>query len=198
MPIQSLPRSVKTLQHPKALANARQVVRGTYHLIYSDRLNEDAIIDTLYGPERNQVGFPNSLIGDSTNVVGAGRIEPVPEEMKVLDSRIAEKEVYRLFWLPYNYGGNNLSEAWFDGNQAITVPLIASGSRIEMVPGMRVWINLTGSPDMLEPVDGGDNRWALDAFIVVENSQPNLGDILEFQALIVKDKTQPGRFISVP
>lgn len=198
MPIQSLSRSVKTLQHPKALANARQVVRGTYHLIYSDQLNEDAILDTLYGPEKNQVGSQYTLTGDSTMVVGAGRLEPVPEEMKALDSRIAEKEAYRLFWLPYNYGGTNAQEASNDGYQAITTPLVAGGSRVEMVPGMRVWINLTTTPDQYEPVDGGDNGTALDAFVVVENTQPNLGDILEFQALIVKDKTQPGRFISVP
>lgn len=198
MAIQNLPRSVKTLQHPKALGNARQVVRGTYHLIYSDVSDLRPVADTAFGMERNAVGSTGSLAFDGTYVVGAGRLEPVSEEMKALDSRIADKEAYRLFWLPYAYGLAPDLEAQRDGNQSVTTPIDESngtGSNVELLPGVRVWINIKAEASTTHPND--EEQVYLDAFIVVENAQPNLGDILEFPALIVRDKTQSPRTLTI-
>lgn len=196
----SIPQNsgVKTLQHPKAIGNARTQARGfMFPVLISDLDFTETV--TAYGVERGPSTDPSSHIpfDPATNygIIAVGRLERIPTESALKDVRIVQREAYRLYWLPSGYQGsgndyNRGTPSPLD-DQLLGDPSPTLGFR-KLEPGMRVWISaeaVGGVPKETNQIDDA----LMVAFEVIEAPVNVSGEVIEFEAIIAKDETAPRR-----
>lgn len=180
--------SVKTYQHAKAIGNARKAARGAMVPILRDVTGEDALgqAETDYGPERVAVAFSTISVNVSggDNILAIGRLERLSAEAVEGDVRLANKEAYRLYWLPFAW---THAEGDYHGNpQAIGNDINPSASPSQnvdfLVSGMRVWIVLDANS--LSSIIGLPAH----EFVVVDVFRNGIADVVEYEATVIRSE----------
>lgn len=189
---------VKTLQHQKAIGNARAQVRGFMFPVFVDIA--DAPVETEYGIERGGPTDPAAPItldeGNLEGLIAYGRMERIPAESMLDDVRIRGKEAYRLYWLPSAY--ENTAGDYRDNPLGLDVNLSGWSLLRKLEPGMTVWI-------AAEAVAGVPRAWSaasldgaeLTAFEVVDAPININGEVVEYEAMIAKDEAAPRRRLAL-
>lgn len=184
---------VKTFQHPKALGNARASVRGYMFPVFRDDVEDWQGGETAYGPENSRPG--ETLAADlatGEGIIASGRLERIPPDSALADPRIARKEAYRLYWLPFRYG--DTTNDWNVGN-----PGRLEAGVLPLAQGMRIWLptEATVSP---VPSYASDSvaGMELTEFQVVGDSSNVMGEAVEYEALVVRADGKPKRTVVDP
>lgn len=188
---------VKTYQHPKAIGNARSTVRGAMVPILRDVTGQDVFgqVTNPYGPEKANVDANNIAIDPSSGegLLAMGRLERMSAEDVEKDVRLANKEAYRLYWLPFSwvhakgdYQGNP-QKIGSEVNPGTPVP-----TDVDFVAnGTRVWIVLdSNGPNELE----GCQAWE---FTVVDSFRNGIADVVEYEAVVCRSEGVTPRLVTM-
>lgn len=188
---------VKTYQHTKAIGNARSTVRGAYVPILRDVTGQDVFGQETnpYGPEKANVGV-NAIAVDTVQgegILAMGRLERMSAEIVEKDVRLANKEAYRLYWLPFSwvhpngdYHGNP-QKIGDEVNPSSPVP-----TDVDFITnGTRVWIVLdaNGLTDL-----EGCSAWE---FTVVDSFRNGIADVVEYEAVVYRSEGVNPRVVTL-
>lgn len=182
--------AVKTFQHAKAMGAARTQSRGFMFPIYGGPEEGLPTQRTDFGydkvPQNDTMGIDS---GPGVGLLCHGRLELVSTEVSVQDVRIAHKEAYRLFWLPFDPATD-----WTNGNPVLAPDTQTQGMR-KLAPKQRIWIATesvvaharSDRQEMrgLQGAETDDGQW-LTGFDVIEAPFNAAGEIVEYEALIVR------------
>lgn len=179
---------IKTYQHKKAIGNARNTVRSAYVPVLRDVTGQDVVGQETnpYGPEKASID-PNSIsvdLASGEGVLAMGRLERLKAEDAEGDVRFANKEAYRLYWLPFSW--THANGDYFGNPQKIgseinpDAPTPTEASFISS--GTRVWIVLDANG--LEDVEGAQ-AWE---FTVVDSFRNGIADVVEYEATVYRSE----------
>jgi hypothetical protein len=197
----SIPQNVgiKSVQHRKAMGNARTEARAFMLPILRDAVGPDYVGATsnAYGPERVDAAYQLTIDKETTqNIIAFGRLEAFSSEQVQGDIRLANKEAYRLYWLPVAYSA---SETDYSHNPMVLPSEVnpVFPQAVDMIAaGMRIWIALASGY-----IPGASTAGALDAstvteFFVVDDYSDSTGDLVEFVATVVRTDS-PRRLVAL-
>lgn len=187
---------VKTYQHPKAIGNARNTVRGAYVPILRDVLGQDVVGQETnpYGPEKENVGVSSIAIdvNSGAGVLAMGRLERMSAEDIEKDVRLANKEAYRLYWLPFSW---THTKGDYHGNPQAIGSEINPGAPVPkdvdfITSGTRVWIVLDANS--LDDIKGL-KAWE---FTVVDSFRNGVADVVEYDAVVYRSEGVTPRVVT--
>lgn len=176
---------VKTYQHRKAIGNARSTSRGYMIPILRDVSGQDVYGQNVndYGPEKVGVGSTISVnLTTGSGVIAMGRLERMSKEDVEKDVRFANKEAYRLYWLPFSWIHANGD---YHGNPQELGGEInpASPRAVEhIVSGTRIWVVLDANG--LTDLDDS-TAWE---FTVVDSFRNGIADVVEYETTVYRSE----------
>jgi len=182
--------TVRTYQHPKAIGNARQTARGSMHVILRDVVGQDVVggTDTPYGPERvAAVATITCNPATGEGILASGHLERYEADAMEGELRVSHKEAYTLYWLPWgwdDYQGNPQAVGTdINPDEPQQVDYITAGTRL--------WIVLDTSD--LQDIHGTEAH----EFIVSESRRQGPGDVVAFEAVVIRSEGTPPRQVVV-
>lgn len=187
---------VRVYQHKKAIGNARNTVRGAYIPILRDVSGQDVFgqVTNAYGPEKanTEQGITVDLsLGDG--VLAMGRLERLSAETIEADVRLANREAYRLYWLPF--GWTHVEGDYHGNPQAIgseVNPAAPTPTGVDFLTnGTRVWIVVDANG--LEDINGRE-AWE---FTVVDSFRNGVADVVEYEATVFRSEGVTPRVVTV-
>lgn len=188
---------VKTYQHPKAIGNARSTVRGAYVPILRDVTGQDVFgqVTNPYGPEKANVGANDIAIDVSSGegLLAMGRLERMSAEDVEKDVHLANKEAYRLYWLPHSWVH---AKGDYQGNPQKIGSEINPGAPVPkdvdfVTNGTRVWIVLDANG--LNDLEGC-SAWE---FTVVDSFRNGIADVVEYEAVVYRSEGVTPRAVTL-
>jgi len=197
-----LPLGVKTIQHPKAMGNARTAARGFMVPIFRPSVGPDVVTDgsaaTDYGPERYAPGAAH-VVDELTldGIVAFGRLEALGADGASQDVRLTNKEAYRLYWLPASYSGSRTDHSSNPINLGAEINPSAPQEVERLHANTRVWIVLDSAY-----VPGKSDLSALNGavateFVVLDVFNDATGDLVEFGATVVRSEGSTRMVVSI-
>lgn len=186
--------TVKTYQHRKGIGNARSTARAMMLPILRDISGLDTYgqAETTFGPERvSAVGTLSVNLSTGAGIVAMGRLERLSAEDAGGDVRLMEREAYRLYWLPYEW--THASGDYHGNPQQIGTEINAGTAQLlsRIVARMRVWIPLD-----IAGVTNLDDALAHEFEVVTAFAQ-GIGDVVEYEATIVRVEGAPTRTVNL-
>lgn len=194
----SAPSGVKTLQHEKTAGLVRSQARAAHFPIFYERRKTV----NQYGPEEGSSLPVTFSVSSSTSsgIIATGRIVRESAEAAVVDSRIADREAWRLFWLPYSRPSGSSD---FANPLPVDSDLIpdAPSSLQTLRAGLTIWLPTVNGAPVCEIGPFSDlasfDGQPVEAFYIVEAPFSNMGEMYENEALVVREEGSARRTLEV-
>jgi hypothetical protein len=191
---------IKSIQHQKAMGNARAQSRGSmFPIFYSSSPMPWDRDTTVYGPEESIQSPADFDFSQSSNsgVLASGRLESISvnEATSIVNGiHITQKEVYRLYWLPWDYNEDPTVNDWTIGNPPRSYSAIAGLDPLArfLLVGMTIWLPSEADSNPRTGYEAGIEyqNMIMTAFKVLDAPINMMGDHLEYVAIVARVEYQ--------
>lgn len=179
---------IRSTQHPKSMGHTRSQYRQFYVPIIAYAFSGlDRSSDNAYGTEPTKLTYGSTVnidISTGEGILAVGRLENISPNNVTTDTRLANAEIYKLFYLPYSIiaiDANRDSSDYKRGNPTYLPNQLGTVATVRVLePGTRIIIPTESIQPFYDLATNGTVFEILDAPINIT------GDFVEHEATIAR------------